>query len=376
MLKTSNIYKVSNEMARKELVECIDKCHIQQEEHGLKIPSHRKKEFISFEEYKEKILNGGFSKEIKKGTSKHLISFYNYFLKNQSTIINKEIFELEYNQTINSLDDISKKYNIPREHITYLRDFYGIKRKGATFIRRLANEKPLSQEAKDVIIGSLLGDGCIDKWGNFREKHSEKQVEYLEWKASFLKEIWNNNPFTYYVGDDKRSGTRVYTFQLVCKVHSLNLELKESFYKNGKKVVPENMEDYINEFVLAIWFMDDGITDWGYRNGIKLNNALPRCQLCSESFTEEENKKLKTILYEKFGLTAEVRFRCPALKLKPRIIFDFKSSSELLKITKKFAIKELLYKFDEQEYLKHKNAILNLNKELILKRYKEKHQLS
>lgn len=373
MLKTSKIYKVSNEIARKELVDCIQKCNIQQEEHGLKIPSHRKKEFISFEEYKEKILNGGFSKEIKKDTSKHLIGFYNYFLKNQSTIINKETFESEYNQTLNSLDDIAKKYKIPREHITYLRDFYGIKRKGATFIRRLTNEQPLSQESKDVIVGSLLGDGCIDKWGNFREKHSEKQVEYLEWKASFLKEIWNNNPFTYYVGIDKRSGTKIYTFQFVCKVHSFTIDARKMFYPDDKKCLPENIENLMNAFILAIWFMDDGITDWGYRNGIKKYNVLPTCRLCSESFSEEENNILRKILFNKWGLTTKLRFKTPNLKLQPRIIFNSESSQKLLDIIKNNTTKELLYKVDENEFVKHMQK--KWDKYLILQRFKKRHHL-
>ena len=43
--------------------------------------------------------------------------------------------------------------------------------------------------------------------------------------------------------------------------------------------------------------MDDGCTDWGYRNGIKPNKGTkPQCKICSESFTLEENKKLSEIL--------------------------------------------------------------------------------
>jgi hypothetical protein len=377
MLKTSKIYKVSNEIARKELSECIEKCNIQQEEHGLKIPSHRKKEFISFEEYKEKILNGGFAKEIKKDTSKHLISFYNYFLKNQSTIINKETFESEYNKTTNSLNDIAKKYKIPREHITYLRDFYGIKRKGATFIKRLANEKPLSQEAKDVIVGSLLGDGHITPWGYFSEKHSEKQIEYLEHKASFLTPILNDNSFRADSYIDKRYKTKIYSFSVRTIVHSDLLAFRKMFYKqdNGKylKILPENISELLNERVLAIWYMDDGYTDWGYRNGIKeYPNSLCQCKISSESFSYEENVSLKEILFKKWNLNSQIKFR-DKNETKPYLRLDCKSSIKFTNAFKKYSTSDLLYKFDENEYLKHKCK--NFDKEKLLKLFKDKYKI-
>jgi hypothetical protein len=292
-------------------------------------------------------------------------------LKNHANIISRDVFESEYNTGI-GLEGISKKYNIPRENVTYLRDFYGIKRKGATFIKRLTNEKPLSQEAKDVIIGSLLGDGCIDKCGVFREKHSAEQVGYLEWKAEVLRETWNDRPLTAYLSIDKRSGTKIYTFQFIAGTHSFTLDARSEFYKNGIKCIPENIKDYINELTLAIWFMDDGSTDWHYRKGVKLYNSLPTCKICSESFTQMENETLSKIIYEKFGLVSRVgqKLRSPQ---QTRIYFDSESSLKLVNLLKKYATPDLLYKYDEQEYLKRSHTVLDKDK--ILSDYRIRHQL-
>src|ERR1035437_2375665 len=157
MKENNKLSKVLSEKERLVLVELIKSCPIKQTDHNLKIASHRKYDFISFEDYKQKLINGERIQNIIPKTSKHIVSFYNYLLKNHQNMISKELFESEYNQTLNSLDDIAKKYKIQREYISHLRNFYGIKRKGATFIRRLTNEQPLSQEAKDVIVGSMLG---------------------------------------------------------------------------------------------------------------------------------------------------------------------------------------------------------------------------
>ena len=383
MTKTSKIYKVSNEIARKELVECIKKCNIEQEKHRLKIPSHRKHKFISFEDYKEKILNGRFAKEIKKDTSKHLISFYNYFLKNQSTILTKEAFELEYNKTLNGLDDISKKYNIPREHITYLRDFYGIKRKGATFVRRVTNEQPLSEEAKEIIIGSMLGDGHIGNWCYFSEKHSEKQIQYLEWKASFLTPVLNKNSFRCNKEVDKRSKTEVYSFSIRTIVHDFLIEIHKKFYKKNElgkwiKIVPDDIENILTERVLAVWFMDDGSTSWPFRNGIRVSpNASFQCKISSESFTYKENMLLQKVLLNKFGLIANIRQR-GTNHSKSYLRFDCPSSRKMVEMLKKYTTPDLLYKFNENAYLKHVLYLKQIHqnipaKNLLLEDFKKRH---
>ena len=54
--------------------------------------------------------------------------------------------------------------------------------------------KPLSKNVRDIILGSLLGDGSLAinpkyKSPRFSFRHSTKQKEYFFWKVEMLKEI-------------------------------------------------------------------------------------------------------------------------------------------------------------------------------------------
>src|SRR3989344_4051708 len=53
---------------------------------------------------------------------------------------------------------------------------------------------PLSDQARAVILGTLLGDGSLkvqNKYlnANLQIRHSETQKDYLLWKAEMLKEV-------------------------------------------------------------------------------------------------------------------------------------------------------------------------------------------
>jgi len=377
--KTINkISETKLEASRQKIISGIIKNDLpEQSDIQLAIPSHRTRKFISFTEFKNFLQQGKSLQDLNKLYSKHLMAFYSYLSQGKVTIT-KDQFVEEYKKGM-SLDEISKLHNIPREHITYLREYYGIKRKGAKYIKRLQNEVPLSQEAKDIIIGSILGDGHITPLGYFSEKHSEKQVEYLEWKAECLKSISTKKSFKIDISYDKRYNSINYSFCFRTITHDFLYKMRDIFYQqiNGKyiKIIPHNMETLINEKVLAIWFMDDGYTDWGYRNEYKkYPNSLPQCEISSESFSLNDNMRLKTILKSKYDLDTNIHFKDDKNKLKPYIRLSGKSSVQLIKMIKKFSTRDLLYKFDEQEYLKWKST--NVKKEEIAEKFRYLHNIS
>jgi hypothetical protein len=340
------ISKTKNEASRKEILECSKSFQSEQSNKKLAVPTHRKKKHISIDEYQDMLKKGMSLNQINKTTSKHLTGFYNAMLKGKIKL-SKEKFEEMYDQGM-SLNDIAKSEKISRDHMTYLREFYGIKRKGATYQKRVANEKPLSQEAKDIIIGSMLGDGHITKWGYYSEKHSPKQLEYLKWKAIFFPHITTETSWAYYEAIDKRSGTLIKTHNFRTTTHSWLQEMEKLWYKkaDGKrtKVIPIEIAEWMNPLILAVWFMDDGNTDWKYRNGEKeWKNANPRCKLCTDSFSEEETDKLQLILKLKFSLNSKINKR-------KRIVFNSENSLRFIKLIKPFTQKSMLYKVDENVY--------------------------
>lgn len=354
-ISKETINKISQtklEDGRKRILEGFIKNDIpEQSNNNLAIPSHRTREWISFDQFKDLIGQGKPLQELCKLYSKHLMAFYSYLSKGKISLT-KEQFEEQYNQGI-PLDEIGRANNIPREHITYLREYYGIKRKGATYQKRLQNEVPLSQDAKDIIIGSLLGDGYIDPDGYFTEKHSQKQLEYLQWKASYLKPVSNGKSWYYYESIDERSGTLIKSHQFRTTVHSFFHEMRNKFYVtiNGKnkKIIPHDIYELLNEKVLAILFMDDGVTDWKYRNGYKMTyGSLPSCKICSESFTEDDNIKLSNAINKKFQIESYVKNK--EEDLKPQLKFSTENSQKLLNLIKKYTHNSLLYKITEDVY--------------------------
>ena len=129
------ISETKREQGREEILTKAKEFELKECTNQFTIPSHRKKNHISLEEYKSLLKQGKTALDIIQTTSKHLIYFYNVLLKGEINLT-KEEFMAMYDKGM-SLDEIAIEKNIPRDHMTFLREFYGIKRKGATYIKRL-----------------------------------------------------------------------------------------------------------------------------------------------------------------------------------------------------------------------------------------------
>jgi len=107
---------------------------------------------------------------------------------------------------------------------------------------------------RQCLIGSILGDGCVTKptkrnYNNyhFSETHYEKQIEYCEWKAIFLKDL---SPKVY-------SSTE--KCQIVTPSHPIFTEIRNAVYENDSKYrLPLDLFGELDEFGLLIWYLDDG----------------------------------------------------------------------------------------------------------------------
>ena len=114
----------------------------------------------------------------------------------------------------------------------------------------------LTQLQKDVIIGSILGDGYLRKLPGRKEafleiNHSIKAKEYVEWKYKILKDLTVSPP------KERKNGKKwKVAYRFFTKQHPELSKLLEKFYQNGRKVIPKDLE--LNELILAVWFMDDG----------------------------------------------------------------------------------------------------------------------
>ncbi len=113
----------------------------------------------------------------------------------------------------------------------------------------------LTQLQKSLIIGSILGDGYVRIIPGRKEafleiNHSIKAKEYVDWKYSVLMNVCKSKPKERNTNNG-RVAYRFFTKQNCEITNLLNL-----FYKNGKKIIPADLE--LNSIILAVWFMDDG----------------------------------------------------------------------------------------------------------------------
>lgn len=131
---------------------------------------------------------------------------------------------------------------------------------------------------KSLIIGTLLGDGCLlsnASGTNYRLQiaHGEKQKQYLWWKYILLKNWVLSSPVYY-------AKNRAWRFRTLS--HATFTELRQEFYCKALKIIPEDIYSILRDpFALAVWYMDDGTRF--HNGGYTLN---------TQSFTKKENERL------------------------------------------------------------------------------------
>lgn len=118
----------------------------------------------------------------------------------------------------------------------------------------------ITERQRDIIIGTLLGDGHLEKRGDsvrLAVCHSEKRLSYITWKYNELRTLVSES-IKHYSYTDPRTG-RTYGFYIFKTVaHPFFGELYREFYRDGVKVVPRRIKEMLTPLALAVWYMDDG----------------------------------------------------------------------------------------------------------------------
>lgn len=200
--------------------------------------------------------------------------------------------------------------------------------------------KIFKDSCNDVLIGSLLGDGCITKSGrgkfHYRFKQSTIHASYFFFIYSIFEPYLTLGSPTISCYYDKRYN-KLYEsliLQTSPKYNSiLNIETLENlFYKKNNniriKVVPENIS--LSPISLAIWIMDDGHF---YHNGVYLN---------TQGFDEKGLNRLMIAL-ENLNLTSRLS-PVSGKKNQWRIYLPANNIDILRKMVKPYMEKSMYYK--------------------------------
>jgi uracil-DNA glycosylase len=178
---------------------------------------------------------------------------------------------------------------------------------------RVATGQGLSALARDVVCGTLLGDGSINgSSAHLQISHSSRQAGYAEFKAGLLAEL---SPATTElevaaVAGGDRSYPVVHVRTLAHRALGV---FRNEFYGPTKRV-PGWIAERLNDRMLAFWFMDDGHTR------IRDGGREPLAEIATNAFSEQDIQIL---------LNGLARLGLPSKSLRHRIYFDVATTREL-----------------------------------------------
>ena len=188
-------------------------------------------------------------------------------------------------------------------------------------IRAINRIGPHNQDVLSVIIGSLLGDAYGNRISGegvricYRQSIIHK--DYLFWLYNFLynrgyttnlqprqysRTIQSKNatlPSFFFGAQNTHKKTRPGMVYYGYEFNTLTFRsfnwIHEMFYKAGKKIIPQNIGEYLTPLALAVLIMDDGAwTNVGVR-------------IATNSFTLKEVELLSDVLKSKYNLETTIQ---------------------------------------------------------------------
>lgn len=201
-------------------------------------------------------------------------------------------------------------------------------------IEEYKNTLDLTDFQRKVLVGLLLGDGCLET-NNFgrtyrlKIEHSIKQKEYILHLYNIFKD-WVLQEINV---RDKRINNNYYrNLSFSTLSHKSFRFYAQQFYDiKGKKIVPKIIKKLLEPVSLAYWFMDDGSVKSNESKGIILN---------THCFSTRDIKYLIFILNNKFNLNCKERIQ----KEGSQIYISGTSGENFIKLISPYMIPEMFYK--------------------------------
>lgn len=212
-------------------------------------------------------------------------------------------------------------------------------------------KETLSEKERNIIIGSLLGDGSLALYGRsknayYREHGCEKQLPYRRWKQEQLSTLGFKLSAS---GKLSSASEKIYT------------QLYELFYIDRVKTLNSyNITLLDHPIGLACLFMDDGSLVMDHYSRAHKVQIFPRISLYTLSFSYEENIILRDYLYDRFKISFKLKRRLDG----KHYILEINQRNEIYKFISLIQdyvneIPEMSYKVDLEKSMSDKyNKIL------------------
>lgn len=156
----------------------------------------------------------------------------------------------------------------------------------------------LTSEQEEIIVGLLLGDGCLHTGGKFGKNsrltviRKTEDKDYLHWQFDKLIDFYKSGPGDYSTYD-KRTNKIYRSSFLNSMVSPCFSKLREKWYPAGIKIVPTDVT--LTPLTVAIWLCDDGTIRKNHAYGSSL-----AVKFATHGFTHDEVKFLAGLLHERY----------------------------------------------------------------------------
>ena len=244
-------------------------------------------------------------------------------MKNESAVMNL------YDQGIYSATEISRILNIGNNRVWDVLIKHGIRRKDLDELNKLNISSKLQEE---VLIGTIIGDGSLIRQNKTAVKcrmslaHSMKQKEYFLKKYEILKPLINSDYFIQ--SEFHKKAQKTYTcIKFQSRADLLYTDLRNKWYKNGKKVICEDIYRYGAD-CLAVKFFDDG---YNAKHGFAISMA---------NFDENSIKIFMNWINTNFGISS-------SLHKSKSVYIPSRYRERFIETVKPFATSDVLYKLGE-----------------------------
>ena len=194
----------------------------------------------------------------------------------------------------------------------------------------------LTRRQQDILIGSILGDGCIyvgqGKNPCYYIKQCEKSKEYIFWLYKELENLCPSRP------KQRSDNNQWYFYSSQSKIL---WPLREIFYPNGKKIVPEEIDKLlVSPISLAIWYMEDGTLDFRKKDHCAFSLTI-------NCFTLDESELLSRALKNNFGIISTVQNPICRGKRYPKLYIGAKGRERFLNLIQPYIHKCFDYKLPQ-----------------------------
>lgn len=220
---------------------------------------------------------------------------------------------------------IAKRYGVSKPTVMNKLQKFGIRPISKT--ERSTSYQDLTEEQKEICIGTLLGDGHLLERGVLKVSHYYGQFEYLLHLHKVLSPL--SLPLSY-SEKDMDNGQLTFEFSFRTIQHSWLKSLRSIFYPDEERIYPTSILQSLTPRSLAYWYFDDGMMDDG----------LPT--LCVGKITDVQFQNLETELERRFSFDLYERTSGGTCRL---LKFRASSTAAFFNLIKDFATPDLLYKF-------------------------------